>query len=147
VKPACSPEVKPSPAHQQESMYLTLQNSVATETAPAFNEMLQPESPNWNSTSPEIAAIPMTESTLLSIFSSQDGHTTRLGWISFATGLTYCGICLGSAVEPRVGESCEACGAQVISVFDAANGSEAIRKAWCAASMATRVPELTSLAS
>jgi hypothetical protein len=128
-------------------MYSTLLNSVAPQTAQAFNEILQPESPNWNSTSPEIAATPMTESTLHSVFTSQDGHTTRLGWISFATGLTYCGICLGSAVEPRVGESCEACGAQVISVFDAANGAEAIRKAWCAAGMASTAPELTSLAS
>jgi peptide methionine sulfoxide reductase MsrB len=89
----------------------------------------------------------MTESRLNSIFTSQDGHQTRLGWISFATGITYCGICLGSAVEPRVGESCEACGAQVISVFDAANGPEAIRKAWCEAGMASTVPELAALAS
>jgi peptide methionine sulfoxide reductase MsrB len=104
------------------------------------------ERPHWNSISPEITAPPMTESTLNSIFTSQDGHQTRLGWISFATGITYCGICLGSAVEPRVGESCECCGAQVISVFDAANGKEAIRRAWNEAGVATVLPELATLA-
>ena len=89
----------------------------------------------------------MTESTLYTIVTSQDGHTTRLGWISFATGLTYCGICLGSAVEPRVGESCKNCGAQVVSVFDAAAGPEASRRAWSEAGMAAAAPELAALAS
>lgn len=128
-------------------MYLEPQISVAAEPLAALCETPQPESQNWNSTSPEITAAPMTESTVNAIFTSQDGHQTRLGWISFATGITYCGICLGSAVEPKVGESCEACGAHVISVFDAANGPDAIRKAWCEAGKASTVPELVPLAS
>jgi len=129
-------------------MFLTSQIGVAEEPIQALDESLQPESKPWTSTSPEMTATPMTESTLNSIFSSQDGHQTRLGWISFATGLTYCGICLGSAVEPRVGEFCPCCGALVISVFDAANGKDAIRQAWNQAGAATVVPEqLTMLAS
>lgn len=128
-------------------MSLTTEIRVATEPYKALADTLQPERQNWNSTSPELTATPMTETTLNSIFSSQDGHQTRLGWISFATGLTYCGICLGSAVEPRVGESCEACGAQVISVFDAASGPEAIRRAWNQAGVATVMPELALMAS
>ena len=105
------------------------------------------ESQHWDISSPEIAVAPTTENNLLSIFTSQDGHTTRLGWISFATGLTYCGICLGAAVEPRVGECCEKCGAHLISVFDASQGPDAIRKAWKEAGTATTVPELLSAAS
>lgn len=89
----------------------------------------------------------MNESKTLTIFTSQDGHTTRLGWISAATGLTYCGICLGSAVAPEVGEFCTCCGARVTGTFDTADGPEAIRRAWNQAGNASAIAELECLAS
>ena len=72
----------------------------------------------------------MSEPTLYSVLSSQDRPAVRLGWISSATGITYCGICLGSAVRPRLGEVCKKCGACVVGVFDASDGWDTIRQAW-----------------
>lgn len=72
----------------------------------------------------------MSETTLYSIVAAQDGITARLGWISSSTGITYCGICLRSALLPRVGELCDTCGACIIGVFDPAEGAQAIHYAW-----------------
>jgi hypothetical protein len=72
----------------------------------------------------------MSETTPYSIVAAQDGHGTRLGWVSSTTGITYCGICLRSPLKPCVGELCESCGACVVGVFDPAAGTQAIRHAW-----------------
>lgn len=72
----------------------------------------------------------MSEPTLYSVLSSQDRPAVRLGWISSETGITYCGICLRSAVQPRLGELCEKCGACVVGVFDPTDGWDTIRQAW-----------------
>jgi hypothetical protein len=88
----------------------------------------------------------MRESTLYSIVTSQDGHAARLGWVSSATGITYCGICLAAPLTPRVGELCDHCGACVVSVFDAADGPEAIRHAWRQTGARAEVPALASVA-
>jgi len=72
----------------------------------------------------------MSQATLYSIVAAQDGNTARLGWISSTTGITYCGICLRSALQPRVGELCDACGACVVGVFDPTEGLQAIHGAW-----------------
>jgi hypothetical protein len=89
----------------------------------------------------------MSEPTLYAIVTSQDGVTTRMGWISSATGITYCGICLGAAVEPRVGELCAGCGACVIGVFDEQADPETIRRAWSHARFASSEHALESIAS
>jgi hypothetical protein len=72
----------------------------------------------------------MSETNLYSIVAAQDGITVRLGWISSATGITYCGICLRSALQPHVGELCDTCGACVVGVFDPVDGAHAIHRAW-----------------
>ena len=72
----------------------------------------------------------MSDGTLFSIVSSRDGYAARLGWVSSATGITYCGICLGAKLEPREGALCASCGACVVSVFDAQSDRESIRLAW-----------------
>jgi hypothetical protein len=72
----------------------------------------------------------MSETTLYSIVAAPDGTTARLGWVSSATGITYCGICLRSALQPRIGELCDACGACVVGVFDPTKGARAIHCAW-----------------
>ena len=82
------------------------------------------------SSPPEITSTSMSETTLYTIVAAQDGITARLGWISSATGITYCGICLRSALQPRIGELCDACGACVVGVFDPAEGAHAIHYAW-----------------
>lgn len=82
----------------------------------------------------------MSETTLYSIVAAQDGHGTRLGWVSSTTGITYCGICLRSPLKPCVGELCESCGACVVGVFDPAAGTQAIRHAWSHVSASAAPP-------
>jgi hypothetical protein len=72
----------------------------------------------------------MSKTVLYSIVAAPNGVTARLGWISSATGITYCGICLRSALQPIVGRLCDACGACVVGVFDPAEGAQAIHRAW-----------------
>lgn len=79
---------------------------------------------------PENTSTVMSENPLYSIVAAPDGNTARLGWVSSATGITYCGICLRSALQPCIGELCDACGACVVGVFDPTEGREAIHGAW-----------------
>ncbi|MGB8259941.1 MAG: hypothetical protein WCE75_06305 [Terracidiphilus sp.] len=72
----------------------------------------------------------MSDGIPFSIVASQDGYTARLGWISSATGITYCGICLGPELEPREGVLCARCRACVVGVFDTHSDHESIRRAW-----------------
>jgi hypothetical protein len=64
------------------------------------------------------------------ILISHDSSRARLGWVSAATGFTYCGICLRSCVTPQTGSSCPACRARVAYVFDYSSTPEAMRHAW-----------------
>lgn len=89
---------------------------------------------------PENSSIAMSETILYSVIAAQDGYTVRLGWISSATGITYCGICLRSALQPRVGDLCDACGACVVGVFDPTEGPQAIHGAWSRLRPATLAP-------
>jgi len=54
----------------------------------------------------------------------------RLGWVSQSTGLTYCGICFGTAVAPEIGAECPACGAQVSRLLDLRAEGKSINQAW-----------------
>jgi hypothetical protein len=72
----------------------------------------------------------MSELNLYAILTSRDQSTVRLGWVSFCTGLTYCGICLRAPVEPMLGAECRACGAQVSRLFDLCAGNNSVRQAW-----------------
>lgn len=72
----------------------------------------------------------MSTKSLLSILAAQKGGATRLGWISSVTGITYCGICLRSPIEPRLGSTCECCSARVVGLFDPEADAQTVRNAW-----------------
>jgi hypothetical protein len=72
----------------------------------------------------------MSSNPLYFIVAAPDATTARLGWVSSVTGITYCGICLRSALQPCIGELCDACGACVVGVFDPVEGAQAIHSAW-----------------
>jgi hypothetical protein len=54
------------------------------------------------------------------ILTNRNQTRSRLGWVSFSTGVTYCGICLRAPVEPEVGTTCVICGASVTRIFELA---------------------------
>ena len=72
----------------------------------------------------------MTDPHLYPILTSTNPASVRLGWVSFSTGITYCGICLRAEIVPEVGATCSACGAQVAQVLDITARGEAWSSAW-----------------
>lgn len=64
------------------------------------------------------------------IVAAQDGGMIRLGWVSAVTGITYCGVCLRSPLEPSVGALCESCGACVVGTFGTKDDAHTVRSTW-----------------
>jgi len=72
----------------------------------------------------------MSETTVYSVVAKRDGSAARLGWTSSATGITYCGLCLGAQIRVSVGAHCANCGGCVVGVFDDKSDIATIRQAW-----------------
>jgi len=72
----------------------------------------------------------MTEQYSYAIMTAVRSGTIRFGWVSPMTGITYCGLCLLSAVTPRVGAECKACGARVAQLLDIRTKGDTWRQTW-----------------
>jgi len=72
----------------------------------------------------------MAEMPFYSIMKAVPSRTVRFGWVSSITGITYCGICLRSAVTPQVGAECKVCGAYVAQLLDIGTKGDKWRKTW-----------------